>query len=344
MNQKVLPAEMIAMQHAINLAQDKSAPLGPNPRVGCVFLSQKGEYLTEGFHNGKGTLHAERLAISQCTSDLAGSTAIVTLEPCYQPNKDTDCARSLVEVGISRIVIAQSDITPKSHGGADYLEKNGIEVIKHVMLEEASGINPWLTIAQNQGRPYVRLKIASSLDGKVAAADGSSRWISSQQSRNLVHDIREQSHVIISSTKSVMHDNAQLTARTPNGDLRANQPMVLLLGNGSLPKDHPIYATDHVVSISDESDLVTILDRIWNDQQLSVLVEAGPILSTAFIESGLVNELIWFTAPKIIGNTGLDAIMDIGVATLTDAMKFHLFSSKTIGADIVSVYHNLAVE
>lgn len=344
MNQLALPAEMIAMQHAMNLALNKGAPIGPNPRVGCVFLNQKGEYLAEGFHNGKGTLHAERLAISQSTSDLVGSTAIVTLEPCYQPQKDTDCARSLVEAGISRIVIAQSDITPQSHGGADYLQRNGIEVIKHVMLEEASGINPWFTIAQNQGRPYVRLKIASSLDGKVAAADGSSRWISGEQSRNLVHDLREQSHVIISSTKSVLHDNAQLTARTPVGDLRANQPSVLLLGKQSPPKDHPIYATDHVVSITDESDLAKILDRIWHDQQLSVLIEAGPTLSTAFIISGLVNELIWFTAPKLIGATGLDAIMDIGVTKVTDAMNFHLYSSTTVGADIVSVYRVLAVE
>lgn len=342
MGQFALPAEMIAMHHAFKLAQTSAAPLGPNPRVGCVIMDNSGVYLAEGFHLGVGTKHAEMAAIQSSKSYLSGATAVVTLEPCYRPDRETDCARSLINAGVSRVVIAQPDKTAKSSGGAEFLRSNSIEVIENVAHEEASGINPWFTIAQMQQRPYVRVKIAASLDGKIAAQDGSSKWITGSESRQVVHALREESHCIITSTRTVLTDDAKLTARDALGELRSHQPSVLILGSTPIPTNHVVFSSDHAVALSDEQDLGKILSDLWHDQKLSVLVEAGPKLTTAFLLAGLVNELVWFVAPKLIGSTGKDAIDDIGVSSISDAIQLQLHSTTTIGSDQMLVYRNLA--
>jgi len=342
MNISALPAEIIAMHHAFNLAQTPAVPLGPNPRVGCVLMDKNGAYLGEGCHRGVGTDHAEIAAIQSSKSNLSGATAVVTLEPCYRPDRETDCARTLLKAGVSRIVIAQPDKTAKSAGGADFLRSQSIEVVENVATEEASGINPWFSIAQMQKRPYVRLKIASSLDGKIAAGDGSSKWITSSESRQIVHSLREASDYIITSTKTVLSDEAKFTARNSFDELRSHQPSVFILGNTPIPKNHVVFSADHVVKISTERDLNKFLVDLWQDQKISVLVEAGPKLTTAFLSAGLVNELVWFSAPKLIGSTGKDAIGDIGVTSIADAVQLQLYSATTIGSDQMLVYRNLA--
>lgn len=342
MNKFALPAEMIAMHHAVRLAQTSAAPLGPNPRVGCVIMDNSGAYLAEGFHRGVGTKHAEIAAIESSNSSLSGATAVVTLEPCYRPDRKTDCARSLIDAGVTRVVIAQPDLTANSAGGADFFRRHSIEVIENVAHEEASGINPWFTIAQMQQRPYVRVKIAASLDGKIAAGDGSSKWITGPESRQVVHAMREESHCIITSTRTVLSDDSKLTARNALGQLRSYQPSVLILGNTPIPTNHVVFSSDHTVALSEEQDLEKILKELWLDQQLSVLVEAGPKLTSAFLVAGLINELVWFTAPKLIGSTGKDAINDIGVSSISDAVQLQLHSATTIGSDQMFVYRNLA--
>lgn len=338
----VSSAEIIAMQHAISIAQETGIPKGPNPRVGCVILDESGEYLAIGRHAGKGNPHAEIDALQKVTGDLSNATAVVTLEPCLRSERDTDCSRALLKSGIKKVIIAQRDETALSRGGAEFLRQNGVEVFEEIMHDEASGINPWLTIAVNQQRPYLRLKIASTIDGKVAAPDGTSKWITSEESRNYVHELREQSHVIISSVKSAKIDNSKLTARFKNGELRKSQPLIILLGNEKLPKNHPVYESGNEVRVLTTLDLAELLQDLWKEQQLTVLIEAGPSLSTSFLRQGLVNELYWFTAPKLMGNNGLSAVSDLGVETLSEVKEMHLFESIRVGSDNLSIYRILA--
>jgi len=331
-------AEHIAMSHAIKIAQSNDAPIGPNPRVGCVILNSEGEYLAQGYHKGRGTRHAEIEAIQSTDLKLMGSTAVLTLEPCLRLDRDTDCTRELIKAGIKKVIIAQVDVTSQSRFGAKYLTEHGIEVINEVMLEEASALNPWLTIAMDQQRPYLRLKIATSLDGKVATNSGSSKWITGIESRNLVHNLRSESHAIITSVKTTLLDNSSFTARISDSEMHLQQPNLHLLGSESIPLDHPIFNAKREVSHYQSIELDDVLQKLWDRQELSVLVEAGPKLSTAFIRSGLVNELFWFTAPIIIGADGLSAIDTLGVNDIEEALRPHLKSHSRIGSDFLSIY------
>lgn len=331
-------AEIIAMSHAIKIAQSSDAPLGPNPRVGCVVLNARGEYLTQGYHRGRGERHAEIEAIKSTDLDLTGSTAVVTLEPCLNLDRETDCARELINSGISKVIFAQSDLTAKSTGGESFLLEHGIEVVKNVMLEEASSINPWFTIAMSQQRPYLRLKIAASLDGKVATKTGSSKWITGSDSRSFVHKLRAQSHSILSSIRTALLDNAAFSARINDGNLYREQPNLYLLGSGTISEDHPLFLVNREVTISSNESLETLLNKLWLNQELSVLAEAGPKLSTALIRAGLVNELYWFTAPVIIGSDGYSAIDSLGVEFIDQALRPHLKSQNMIGVDFLSIY------
>lgn len=325
------------MSKAIELAQNESVPKGPNPRVGCVVLGKDGQYLSEGFHQGKGTAHAEVAALAQCGSKASGSTVVVTLEPCYRPDRETDCTRILAESGINKVIFAQSDQTMKSTGGARYLQNHGIEVVGGVMVEEAAGLNPWFTVAMMQQRPYVRVKIASSLDGKVAAEDGTSKWISGDVARAYVHELRTTSHVLISSIKSVIKDNSRLSARDSNGEYLVNQPKVVLIGNEKLPDDHPIRKEPIELEVVSVKGFSEMLDNFWRNQDLSILVEAGPTLTTALLQSGLVNEIQWITAPILLGGSGISAIGDLGVDSISKAIRPHVFQASKLGIDNLTV-------
>ena len=331
------PYEAIAMTHAITLAQDYAAPLGPNPRVGAVILNQDGEYLSEGFHLGKSTDHAEISALKKMHGPGDATTLVVTLEPCYQPNRPDDCSRAIVRAGIKRVIIGQRDTTPMSAGGAEFLRANNIDVVTGVCADEVSGINPWLTIAMAKQRPYVRAKIAASLDGKVAAADGSSRWITGKESRQYAHRLRSQSHYLVSTAKSVLQDNSRLSARDEIDNRMPIQPKIAILGRETVPANHPLMNEGLEISFYPKVDLAELLNEFWKNQGLSVLIESGPTLITEFLKQGLVDELIWFTAPILLGDNSRSSIGNLGIDSISAALRPHFKSTFKLGPDQVSV-------
>ena len=182
--------EQLAMRRALALAATPGVPLGPNPRVGCVLLAPDGEVVAEGFHRGAGTPHAEAAALADAGAGARGTTAVVTLEPCNHTGRTGPCARALVEAGVRRVVFAQADANPVAQGGAETLRAAGVEVEAGLLADEARGLNRAWTFAVEHGRPFVTWKFATSLDGRSAAADGTSRWVSGPAARRDTHRLR----------------------------------------------------------------------------------------------------------------------------------------------------------
>lgn len=332
----ISPKELIAMHEAINIAKNPDTPKGPNPRVGCVILDKSGTYLSRGFHLGSGSDHAEISAIKNARQDLVGATMVVTLEPCNHSGKTGPCVEAILKSGINKVIIGQKDSTAIGSGGGAVLAKSGIEVIFSPLEPEVSAINPWFSVAMKQQRPYLRLKLATSLDGRIAARDGSSKWITSSAARRLVHQFRTDSSIILSSTKTVIIDDASLLARNSNNDLLKIQPQRVVLGRSEIPQNHRIFKEGVAPLIYPHHDLDSVLADLWSKQFNSVLVEAGPRLTTALLRSGLVNEVLWFQAPILLGDQGLAAVLDLGVETLEKAHKLHPYSVEQVGVDTLT--------
>jgi diaminohydroxyphosphoribosylaminopyrimidine deaminase/5-amino-6-(5-phosphoribosylamino)uracil reductase len=328
-------AELIAMRQAIEIAQDEAAALGPNPRVGCVILDSDGQYLANGFHLGVGHPHAEIAALEKMNTEVVGTTAVVSLEPCFRSDREQSCSKRLVEAGVKRVVIGQLDESAKAQGGAKYLADNGVEVVVGAMTEEAAAINPWFTKSIKLKRPYIRIKIAASLDGRVAAADGSSKWISGNPARDYVHQLRSEASVVISTIRTAQIDQSRFTARNTDGSLKSHQPQILLLGKEKLNSDHLVFQTGNQVDLIDTRDLSSLMKSLYQDQKLSVLIESGPTLATAFIEAGLVDEIIWVVSPILLGNQGIAALGDLGVSNIDQAIRPHVYEISQLGLDTI---------
>jgi len=202
--------ERVAMRRALELAVTPGVPLGPNPRVGCVLLADDGTEVAEGFHRGAGTAHAEADALARAGDAARGTTAVVTLEPCNHTGRTGSCAQALVEAGVRRVVFAQADANPVASGGAETLRAGGVEVEGGLFAEEARRLNRAWTFAVEHGRPFVTWKFATTLDGRSAAADGTSRWVSSPAARLDTHRLRSFCDAILVGTNTVEIDDPEL--------------------------------------------------------------------------------------------------------------------------------------
>ena len=227
------------MRRALTLAANGPA-LGPNPRVGCVLVDATGTIVAEGWHRGAGTPHAEVDALHNLAGtglDARGLTAVVTLEPCNHTGRTGPCSVALIEAGVARVVYSVSDPGDASSGGAQRLRDAGIEVIGGVLADEVTAfLHVWLTAATNR-RPYVTVKWASSLDGRAAANDGSSQWITGTAARQRVHEQRAANAAILVGTGTVLADDPTLTARGDAGELLAAQPIPVVIGERDVPAD-----------------------------------------------------------------------------------------------------------
>ena len=274
-----------AMRRALELAA--RGPLtGGNPRVGCVLLSDDGTVVAEGWHRGAGTPHAEVDALSKVDS-ARGLTAVVTLEPCNHTGRTGPCSEALIAAGIARVVYAVTDPGPNSGGGSDRLRDAGVEVIAGVLAAEASEfLRAWLTAAR-LGRPYVQVKWASSLDGRAAASDGSSQWITGTASRQRVHEQRAAADAILVGTGTVLADNPSLTARGDGGELLAHQPIPVVIGSRAVPQDALLRSHPAGLIEAGSGKLDDILRDLFDRGIRRVFVEGGPTLASSFIEAGL---------------------------------------------------------
>jgi diaminohydroxyphosphoribosylaminopyrimidine deaminase/5-amino-6-(5-phosphoribosylamino)uracil reductase len=238
-----------------------------------------------------------------------------------------------VDAGVARVVYAVADPGCESSGGAERLRAAGIEVIGGVLADEVEKHqSSWLT-ATRLGRPHVTVKWAGSLDGRAAAEDGTSQWISGPESRALVHEQRSTADAIIVGTGTVLADNPSLTARTSGGDLHDKQPVPVIIGERPIPGDSLIYQHPHEPIVPGTRDIEGILAELYARGLRSVYVEGGPTLASAFIEAGVVDRFYVFLAPTILGGSRL-AITDVGVGSLAERVDLDIVAVERVGADL----------
>jgi diaminohydroxyphosphoribosylaminopyrimidine deaminase / 5-amino-6-(5-phosphoribosylamino)uracil reductase len=329
------PAEVAAMRRALDIARTPGIPLGPNPRVGCVLLDPDGTVVAEGFHRGAGHPHAEVDAIRTAGVAARGTTAVVTLEPCLHTGRTGPCVAALLDAGVSRVVFGQSDLNPVARGGADALSRAGIEVEGEVLANEARSVNPEWTFAVEHGRPFVTWKFAATLDGRSGAADGTSRWISSPQARSDVHRLRRQCDAVLVGTGTVLADDPRLTVRG-SADLpiaRRFQPLRAVMGLRDIPATAAVSDdaadTMHLATRDPHEALAELYRR---DRQ-HVLLEGGPTVAAAFLREGLVNRIVAYVAPTLLG-AGPCAVGDLGVSTVTEAVALQVDDIANVGPDL----------
>ncbi|RIV37755.1 bifunctional diaminohydroxyphosphoribosylaminopyrimidine deaminase/5-amino-6-(5-phosphoribosylamino)uracil reductase RibD [Micromonospora radicis] len=334
-----------AMRRAIELAARGLGATSPNPVVGCVLLDADGEVVGEGFHAYAGGPHAEIVALAQAGRRARGGTAVVTLEPCDHTGRTGPCSTALVQAGVARVVIAVPDPTPVAAGGAATLRAAGVRVDLGVRAAEAeSGNIAWLT-AMRRGWPYVIWKYAATLDGRSAAADGTSMWITSEAARMDVHALRATVDAVIVGVGTVLADDPRLTVRNlRDGSLAIRQPLRVVVDSaGRTPVDAQVRdgAAATWIATADEVgagatggvDLPALLAALHTRGVRAVLLEGGPRLAGAFLAAGLVDRVVGYLAPRLLG-AGPAALVDAGVTTIAEAIDLEITDVTQIGPDL----------
>jgi diaminohydroxyphosphoribosylaminopyrimidine deaminase/5-amino-6-(5-phosphoribosylamino)uracil reductase len=315
----VSESERSAMRRALALAASPGVPLGPNPRVGCVLLDPDGRTVAEGFHRGAGSPHAEVDALSGAGDAAHGATAVVTLEPCNHTGRTGPCAQALVDAGVRRVVIAQRDTNPVAVGGAETLRDSGIEVETGLLADEARQLNQVWTFAVEHGRPFVTWKFATTLDGRSAAVDGSSRWVSSPAARLDTHRLRALCDTMLVGTNTVAVDDPQLTVRDAAGVPVPAQPLRVVMGERDLDPGRRVFdAAAETVHLRTRDPEAALKDLFARDRQ-HVFLEGGPTLAAAFLAGDLVDEVVAYVAPMLLG-AGRSAVGDLGITGISDAL------------------------
>ena len=334
--------EADAMRRAIELSRRGPAN-GANPRVGCVILDAAGRVIAEGWHRGRGTAHAEVAALDDLAdrSLAVGATAVVTLEPCNHTGATGPCSEALIDAGVGRVVYAVADPGASSSGGGDRLRAAGIDLETGLLADEAeANIRPWL-IAMRRGTPFVTVKWASSLDGRAAAADGTSRWITGPSARADVHRRRAEAGAIAVGTGTVFSDDPSLTARDPDGGELSEQPIPVIVGRRSVPRDSRVLAHPAGVIEYPSRDLRGLLQMLAERDIRHVFVEGGPALASAFLAAGLADDVLVYIAPTLLGGP-LTAITDLGVRTISEQTRMHFDHIELLGDDVLLVARPLS--
>ncbi|MFY7992082.1 MAG: bifunctional diaminohydroxyphosphoribosylaminopyrimidine deaminase/5-amino-6-(5-phosphoribosylamino)uracil reductase RibD [Bacteriovoracaceae bacterium] len=332
----------VFMKRAFDLSLQGIGSVSPNPLVGAVIVKE-GKIIAEGYHALYGSDHAELDAIKKADVSLEGATLYCTLEPCCHTNKQTPpCAQRIVKEKFKRVVIANLDPNPHVNGGGVKILKDaGIEVESGVLANLGEEINEAFFTTQRLKRPYIHLKLAATLDGKISMPNGESQWITSEASRHYVHELRRAHSAILVGAETARLDNPTLTVRLP--DFKGRQPWRLILTkSGNLSETLKIFTDEHkdrtliltkskISFLSDEqqiifTDLNDLMEKLLTKKIASIFVEGGPQVATLLLKENLVNRLSYFINPSLLG-VGASAISDIGVKTLRS--RPHLTDVKT---------------
>lgn len=346
------------MERALRLAERGHGLVSPNPLVGCVLVAD-GEAVGEGWHAGPGTPHAEVVALVAAGAAARGSTAFVTLEPCAHTGRTGPCATALLRAGVARVVVAIADPHPVARGGADVLRRGGVEVTFGVGADQAAEQNRVFLHGVASGRPYVTLKAAISLDGRIAGADGSSQWLTGPAARERAHLLRAESDAVLVGSSTVLADDPRLTVRlaeaTPRQplrvvlDARARTPVSARVLDGQAPTviytaargvfDPLVFASAKVVRVATGDlgglDLNVVLHDLFAGEVRSVLVEGGAEVAGSFIRAGLVDELVCHIAPVVLGERGRPLLVADGITTLAGAPRFAPTVVERVGDDVL---------
>ncbi|WP_292677898.1 bifunctional diaminohydroxyphosphoribosylaminopyrimidine deaminase/5-amino-6-(5-phosphoribosylamino)uracil reductase RibD [Nocardioides sp.] len=317
------PAEQAAMSRALELAATPGVPLGPNPRVGCVIVADDGRTVAEGYHRGAGSPHAEADALARAGEAARGATAVVTLEPCNHTGRTGPCSEKLVAAGVRRVVFAQGDPNPVAAGGAARLRAAGIEVEEGLGLAEARALNRVWTFAVEHGRPFVTWKFATTLDGRSAAADGTSRWVSGLASRRDTHRLRALCDVMLVGANTVAVDDPRLTVRDDADQDLADQPLRVVMGERDLEPTRRVFDdAAETLQLRTHDPHAALAELFARDRQ-HVFLEGGPTLAAAFLDAGLVDEVVVYVAPLLLG-AGAAAVGDLGITTMSAALRLEV--------------------
>ena len=349
------------MRKCIKLAQKSEGYVSPNPLVGAIIFDDDFRIIAEGRHEKYGENHAERNAVFSAKEDLKGKSIIVNLEPCSHFGKTPPCADLLIEKGFKRVVIGMTDPNPIVSGrGIKKLQDNGIEVITNILEKECKELNEIFIKNQLKKQPFITIKTATTLDGKIATKSGSSKWITDETSRKEVQKLRNKYDAVLTSSETVMKDNPSMTCRMKNG---RNPIRIILDTKLRTPKDSKIYENNGAQiyilvgnNIDDKKinahtknaefvrcptknghiDLEKAVSILYNKGIMSILIEAGAKLNNSFIQLGLVDTLIQFIAPKILSDKdGVSFSQGCSRQTISECNKLKLISTKKLKNDIM---------
>ncbi|GGG09370.1 bifunctional diaminohydroxyphosphoribosylaminopyrimidine deaminase/5-amino-6-(5-phosphoribosylamino)uracil reductase [Rhodococcoides trifolii] len=320
-----------AMRLAAEASENARGSSTPNPPVGAVILNAVGDVVGVGHTSPAGGPHAEVNALRAAGEFARGGTAVVTLEPCNHTGRTGPCTRALIEAGVASVVFALADPNPVASGGAETLTAAGVHVTDGLDADAvaAGPLRAWLH-RQRSGRPHVTWKYASSLDGRIAAADGTSRWITGPEARAHVHSERAKVDAVIVGTGTVLADDPWLTARLPDGSLAPRQPVRVVVGEREIPPAARILdgsAETRLVRSHDPHAVLAALSDLGD-----VVLEGGPTVVGAFLSADLVDRVTAYIAPVILGS-GPAVSAEAGVGTIADALRFRRESVRTFGPD-----------
>jgi diaminohydroxyphosphoribosylaminopyrimidine deaminase/5-amino-6-(5-phosphoribosylamino)uracil reductase len=364
------PFERQAMARALALAALGRRSTQPNPRVGCV-IAQGERIVGEGWHQRAGEPHAEVFALRQAGAAARGATAFVTLEPCNHHGRTPPCSEALIAAGVARVIYACGDPNPRVDGsGAARLRAAGVEVATGLLAAEGEELNLGFFSRMRRGRPWLRLKMAASLDGRTALAGGESRWITSREAREDVHAWRAESAAVLSSSATVLADDPELTARpvsAADADLPLRRPLrVILDSHARVPSTARLFAASgdivrlvgpaartlsrapaaatgeraahRIERIATDADgrlsLPAVLAWLGGEGINEVWTEAGPTLAGALLTAGLVDELVVYLAPRLLGPDARPLAHLPALTRLADAAPWRVQDMRPIGPDI----------
>jgi diaminohydroxyphosphoribosylaminopyrimidine deaminase / 5-amino-6-(5-phosphoribosylamino)uracil reductase len=322
-----------AMRLAVEQAELVKGATYPNPPVGAVILDRNGETAGVGATAPTGGPHAEVVAMRQAGTRASGGTAVVTLEPCNHHGHTPPCVDALVAAGISTVVYAVNDPNAEAAGGAARLSASGVKVVAGVLADDVAGgtLREWLH-KQRTGTPHVTWKFATSIDGRSAAADGSSQWITSESARADVHRRRAACDAIVVGTGTVFIDDPKLTARLPDGTLADRQPLRVVVGEREISPDANVLNDDTrtmVIRTRDPHEVIKALS-----DRTDILIEGGPTLAGAFLRAGAIHRILAYIAPILLGGP-ITAIDDVGVLSIAHAQRWQFDGIEPIGPDIL---------
>jgi diaminohydroxyphosphoribosylaminopyrimidine deaminase/5-amino-6-(5-phosphoribosylamino)uracil reductase len=358
------------MRAALALARRGLGAVSPNPAVGCVMV-RDGHVVGRGWTQPGGRPHAETEALRRAGAAAAGASAYITLEPCAHQGETPPCADALVTAGISRAVIALGDPDPRVDGGGiARLRAAGIETETGLCGEEAAEVNAGFLMRISHGRPLVTLKLATSLDGRIATHSGASQWITGETARQFAHGLRAGHDAVLIGAGTAAEDDPSLTCRLPG--MASRSPVRIVIdGHMRLPLTHDLvktagdvptwivtfaatgaearerrkaYAESGVEMIDVEADgdgnpdIDAVLGELARRGITRILVEGGGRIAAALLKSTLVDRLVWFRAPQLIGGDGIPAAAGFGVDKLADAADFSLVSAQPVGEDVMETY------
>ncbi len=347
------------MRRAIYLADKGLNTTEPNPRVGCVLVKDD-EIVGEGWHAVAGGPHAEIVALQQAGDSAKGATAYVTLEPCCHHGKTPPCSEALISAGVAKVIVAMEDPNPLVAGkGLAQLAEAGIETASGLLQQQAEALNPGFVQRMRIGRPYIRCKLAMSLDGRTAMASGESQWITGSGAREDVHRLRARSSAIMSGIGTILADDPSLTVRI-EGEDSLRQPLRIVLDpHLSTPEDAKFLrqpgeslivtaCTEEAVqqrlrdagaevlvlpSGNDAVDLVALMSHLAEREVNEILMETGAILSGAVLRAGIIDELIVYMAPKLMGDNARGLFHTPGLEQLADAVELDIQDVRAVGDD-----------